>query len=244
VSPPDETPESLRRNQDGSATDALQLIEQAEASNDAGAYLEALDLLQRAIEADPTSARAFVARAWALENLGPEHAAEAQAAYEKGIELDPANPWALEGVAHQLEADGNLDDANRLYRTAIESNPDSSNPDVLEIVAWCHHRLGAEDEAERVYRRALEIDPERGATRFDLALTLFLSGREADGRAEAEEALRSLEPVDPALRRTTIQVALDDLQEALVMHPQLASSVEVGRARVEMEAQLDRLPEP
>ena len=244
MSPPDDTPESLRRNGDAETGDAIQLIERGEALNEAGAYLEALEVLERAIEADPGSGRAFVARAWALENLGPEHTAEAQAAYEKAIALDPTNPWALEGVGHQLELTGNLDEAERLYRAAISANVDSDHPDVLEIVAWCHHRLGEEEEAERAYRRALGIDPERSATRFDLALTLFTLGRDEEGRTEAEASLRSLDGADPAVRRTTIQVALDDLDEAERIHPELSSRTEVGRARVEMEAALDRLPEP
>jgi Tfp pilus assembly protein PilF len=243
VTPPDETSESLRRKAEATSDDPLQLVEQGEALNDSGAYRQALEVLERAIEADPSSGRSFVARAWALDNLGPEHNAEAQAAYEKAIALDPTNPWALEGVGHRLELDGNLGEANRLYRKAISNNGGSDNPDVLEIVAWCHHRLGEEDEAERIYRRALEIDPERGATRFDLALTLFMLRRDDEGRAEAETSLRSLEAADPSVRRTAIQVALDDLAEAQLMHPELART-EVGRTRVELEATLSRLPEP
>jgi Tfp pilus assembly protein PilF len=244
VSPPDDTQRSSRRNGEATSNDAVQLIEQGEALNESGAYGEALEALERAIEADPISDRAFVARAWALENLGPEHDAEAQAAYEKAVALDPTNPWALEGVGHRLELDGNIEEAKRLYRKALSTNAGSDHPDVLEIVAWCHHRLGEEEDAERAYRRALEIDPERSATRFDLALTLFMLGRGADGRAEAEAALGALEDVDQAVRRATIQVALDDLDEAERMHPELSSSTEVGRARVEMEATLSRLPEP
>jgi len=222
----------------------VQLIEQGEAFNDAGAYLEALEALERAIETDSSSDRAFVARAWALENLGPEYDAEALVAYEKAVELAPTNPWALEGVGHRLELDGNVEEAKRLYRKAISTNAGSDHPDILEIVAWCHHRLGEEEDAERAYRRALEIAPERSATRFDLVLTLFMLGRDAEGRREAEVALGGLDGVDQAVRRATIQVALDDLDEAERMHPELSSSNEVGRARVEMEAALSRLPEP
>jgi predicted ATP-dependent protease len=68
-------------------------------------------------------------------------------------------------------------------------------------------------------------------------------GRDAEGLAEAEGALRALGGVDQAVRRATIQVALDDLDEAERMHPELSSRTEVGRARVEMEATLSRLPE-
>jgi Tfp pilus assembly protein PilF len=244
VSPSDDTPQSLRRNGEALSSDAVQLVEQGEALNDSGAYREALEALERAIEAAPNSDRAFVARAWALENLGPEHDAEAQAAYEKAVALEPNNPWALEGLGHRLELDGNAEEAKRLYRKAISANAGVDHPDVLEIVAWCHHRLGEEEDAERAYRQALEIAPERGATRFDLVLTLFMLGRDAEGRTEAETALEGLEGVDQAVRRATIQVALDDLDEAERMHPELSSRTEVGRARVEMEATLSRLPEP
>jgi Tfp pilus assembly protein PilF len=200
--------------------------------------------LERAIEADPNSARAFVARAWALENLGPEYNADAQAAYEKAVALDPSDPWALEGVGHQLEVDGNREEARRLYRKAIEVRAGSENPDVLEIVAWCHHRLGEEDAAERIYRQALEVAPGRGATRFDLALTLFMLGRDEEALAEAETALAGLESLEPEVRRATVQVALDDLEEVLMMYPELSTRTEVARARVEMEAALSRLPDP
>ena len=243
MSPHDDRPEPLRRNAGATNDDAVQLIERAEALNEAGAYLEALELLERAIEADPSSDRAFVTRAWALENLGPEHNAEAKVAYEKAVSLDPSNPWALEGVAHRLELDGNAEEANRLYRVAVSAHVGAGDPDVLEIVAWCHHRLGEEEEADRLYRRALEIDPDRAATRLDLALTLFMLGRDSDGLSEAEIALGTLEREEPTVRRTTIQVALDDLLEAQLMHPELASRTEFGQARVELEAELSRLPE-
>ncbi len=68
-------------------------------------------------------------------------------------------------------------------------------------------------------------------------------GRDAEGLAEAETALGGLEGLDQAVRRATIQVALDDLDEAERMHPELSSRAEIGRARVEMEATLSRLPE-
>jgi Tfp pilus assembly protein PilF len=248
VAPFDDVPEMSRERAESTSDGAVAtgLIEKGEDLNDAGAYLEAIESLQRAIEVGPGSARAFVALAWAYENLGPEHAAEAEAAYHKALSLDPSNRWAKEGLAHQLELQGDAEKARRLYRSAVDDplGAESSNPDVLEIVAWCQHRLGEENDAERTYRRALEIEPDRAATRFDLALTLFLLGRDEEALSESSSALAILERGPHDVHRATVQVALDDLEEALALHSGLDSNAHVGRARVAMEAVVAALPEP
>jgi tetratricopeptide (TPR) repeat protein len=224
---------------------AVDLIRRVERLNDAAEYDAAQEFLERAIELDPENADAFVARGWALENLGPDHAAEAQAAYEKAVKLDPRNPWGRQGLAHLLESGGDVEEARVLYRSVVEDFGDDPDPDadLLEIVGWCRHRLGDHEAAAESFRRALAVEQDRASVRLDLALVVFHLGRPEEALTEVGTALRSLESTDPGHRRAVVQVALDDLQWALLSDGGLASNREAARAQAALEAVLATLPE-
>ncbi|MDP9296570.1 MAG: tetratricopeptide repeat protein [Actinomycetota bacterium] len=224
---------------------AIDLIHRAERLNDAAEYEAALEVLERAIELDPANVDAFVARGWALENLGPDHAEEAQAAYEKAVALDPRNPWGRQGLAQLLESRGDVEEARALYRSVVEDFADDPDPDVdlLEIVGWCRHRLGDHEAAAETFRAALAAEPDRASVRLDLALVLLHLGRPEGALTEVETALRSLEPTDPGHRRAVVQVALDDLQWALLSDRGIDSSPEAARAQAALEAVLATLPD-
>ncbi|MDP9242031.1 MAG: tetratricopeptide repeat protein [Actinomycetota bacterium] len=209
-------------------------------------YEGAIELLERAVELDPDNAVAFTERGWALENLGPEHAEEAQAAYEKALALDPQSPWAREGLAHVLETRGNVEEARAIYRSIVEEFGDDrqTDPDLLEIGGWSHHRLGEHEAAEPMFRKALTIEPGRPSLGFDLALVLFHLGRPEEALAQLEATLRTLETADPRRHRAAVQVALDDFQHAFIENERLGTSPEAVRALAALESVLAVLPEP
>jgi Flp pilus assembly protein TadD len=222
------------------------LVRRAGQLNEAGDYEGAIGLLERAVELDPGDATAFTERGWALENLGPDHAEEAQAAYEKALALDPQDPWAREGLAHVLETRGNVEEARAIYRSIVEGFGDDrqTDPDLLEVGGWSHHRLGDHEAAERMFRKALTIEPARPSLGFDLALVLFHLGRPEEALAQLEATLRNLETADPGRRRAAVQVALDDLQHALIENEGLGRSPVAVRALAALGSVLAELPEP
>jgi protein O-GlcNAc transferase len=221
------------------------MVRRAEQLNRTADYEGALAVLQRAIELDPQNPVAFSERGWALENLGPEHAEEAQAAYEKSLALDPRSPWGREGLAHVLETRGNVEEARAIYRSIVEEFGDDrqTDPDLLEIGGWSHHRLGNHEAAEPMFRKALRVEPDRPSLGFDLALVLFHLGRPDEALAQVQATLRNLEPADPGRRRAAVQVALDDLQQAILEDGALGGSPEAARALSTLEALLATTPE-
>src|SRR5262245_20129894 len=92
----------------------------AEALSEAGEYAAALHELEAAVLQEPSNPAVHTARGWALENLGPERLAEARAAYESALELDPSAMWAKEGLSNVLRRMGNRRDADRLSLEVIE----------------------------------------------------------------------------------------------------------------------------
>jgi Flp pilus assembly protein TadD len=144
-----------------------------------------------------------------------------------------------------LETDGEVEEARMLYRSVVSDHGgEPADPDLLEIVGWCRHRLGDDDGAERTFRMTLEIEPARASARFDLALTLLSLGRGEEALAEVDTALLHLRSADPGHRRAAVQVALDDLQRALLTDARVGAAPEAGRAQVALEAALARMPGP
>jgi tetratricopeptide (TPR) repeat protein len=219
------------------------LVRRAEELNESGEFAAALELLEQAVELDSGISDAYVARGWALENHGPDRYSEAQAAYERALELEPSNPWGRQGLAHLLEVNGEVEEARTLYRAVVSDHAEdlSTDADLLEIVGWCRHRLGDHQGAERTFRRAVEVDPSRAPVRFDLGLALFSMARDAEGLEEVESGLRVLESKDQGYRRAVLKVALEDFDEAAVTNEHLRST-EAGRARASLEGAIAALP--
>jgi len=139
------------------------------------------------------------ARAWyergALLDAGKGDAAEAEAAYRRAIELDPADAWPWNSLGFLLKNKlQRFNEAEAAYRRAIELDP---------AFAWAWNNLGflladqlkRFDEAEAAYRRTIELDPAFAWPWNNLGLLLADQLKRFD---EAEAAYRRAIELDPA----------------------------------------------
>ena len=156
----------------------------------------ALELLDRAIEADPDFVLAYGERAWVraqVPTFGTGSQAEFEARVEEMerlafadidtvLELDPNMAWAhlAAGYIHSQHWRGAL--AQEAFARAFELSP--NNPQVLSNYAAFKSWIGHHEEAVRLAERRNELDPMGGGVggRFGLARIL----------TRAEESERSI----------------------------------------------------
>jgi Flp pilus assembly protein TadD len=139
------------------------------------------------IRSDPAS-RNF-AEEWAftgLALLAQGNAGEAEAAFRRGVTIDPQSSFAWDGLALALQRQGARADARAAFERAVGVNP-------ANATAWYH--LGLWFDAQRdheaavgAYRRSLSIAPARSDVIYALASALMVSG----AYAEAETLFRSV----------------------------------------------------
>lgn len=163
-------------------------------------FRKAIGYFNEAIEKDPNYALAYagLADAYVLlsafgEASPKESLPQAKAAATKALELDSTLGEAYTALAQAtLAYDLNIEEADRLFRRAIELNPN---------YATAHHwyaesgllPVGRFDEAIAEARRALELDPLSVIINADLG-TILTEARRYD---EAIEQLRKTAEMDP-----------------------------------------------
>lgn len=205
----------------------------AETLSEAGEYAAALEELEPAVHEQPANAAIHTARGWALENLGPERLADAKAAYETALELDPSAMWAKEGLSNVLRRMGQRREADRLSREVIEEGRRryEREEDLRELVGWCELRLGRYDDAVTTLSEALRRDGRWIAVRFDLALALLCAGDRSRSFLEYSRGVHQAVNGGVERLRGCLRVALDDLEESLAERPALATTREAIAAR-------------
>jgi tetratricopeptide (TPR) repeat protein len=119
-----------------------------------------------------------------------QNTAEAAAAFEQVIKLDPkleqmalprARFWS--DFAFDLIGLGRTEEARSYLLQALAKDEDAG---LMELLGLAYEHEGAIDEAERWWRTALELDPNNADTLIEL-------GRLALGRRQWDEAIRHLE---------------------------------------------------
>jgi len=134
---------------------------------------KAVEYFQKAIDADPSFALAYLGKAQAYGSYrqSSENVATARKAAQRTVELDPtlSDAWVELGDIHCLH-DWDWRSAEQDYRRAIAVNPNN---------AWAHRELGdflsmmgRLDEALKEYQIAQERDP----TQDYLSLIIYLRG--------------------------------------------------------------------
>ena len=205
----------------------------AEELSEAGLYDAALQELDRELSTNPAEPAIHTARGWALENLGPEHLAEAHDAYSHALKLDPRALWAKEGLSNVSRRMGRVQEADRLANEVIEEGKSRAHAeiDLLELVGWCQLRLGEYEEAVETLRRALELDGRWTAVRFDLALALLCAGERGRSLLEYQRGMHQAVNGGVDRLRGVVRMGLDDLEECLAERPALAATREAITAR-------------
>src|SRR5579863_2180347 len=147
-------------------------------------YEEAIQHLKRAVEIDPTMARAY-------DNLGLCYYYENQndlavSSYEKAIELDRGHPspWPYLNLAITQQFLNRLPDAEKKLRQAVRLDPG---------LAKAHFQLGTvledsgrPEEALTELQKAAQLDSSYAEPHMAMARILHKVGREAEAKKEVE----------------------------------------------------------
>ena len=127
-------------------------------------WAEAADLLQRAIDLDPSLARAWTALSWVRSmraaTWAPDTVASRQGALDaarRAVELDPADAEGHAALGVALGAAGDLAAAEPAFTKALALN--ANNPSVLAAYAAWASNLGRPEEGAAAADRLLRLDP-------------------------------------------------------------------------------------
>jgi tetratricopeptide (TPR) repeat protein len=113
---------------------------------------------------DDLDADAWYELASDLELTDP---AEARAAYEKAIALDPVHIDAHINLGRLLHEDGDLRGAEKQYRVALSADP--AHPVAAFNLGVALDDQGRLADAAEAYRRAIELDPDNPDAHYNLA---------------------------------------------------------------------------
>ena len=128
------------------AFDAIQL----------GREREGIELLLPVTEAHPELWNAWFLLGWGRRRLGQYR--EAREAFERSLQLNPANPDALNELAICLAELGEPAESRLRLEEARRLDPD--NPRILSNLGVAALRMGDEPEARRLFQSVLEKDPD------------------------------------------------------------------------------------
>ena len=102
---------------------------------------------------------------------------EAQAEFQRAIDLDPTYAEALTNLGVTLAQQGRWGDAVAAYRKAI-SLPIYSSPEVAYAnLGWAYLNLDKPKEAEESYRTAVQLQPRFAQAYYFLGVVLDRQGR-------------------------------------------------------------------
>ena len=168
------------------AQDALRLIGEGNALEDAGRHGDALQRYDDAIRCAPALARAHLNRGNALLALGD--AEGAARAYATALVHDPDYAAAHYNLGNAHLRAGRREAALAAYMRALAIKPEFADAEVA--LGALHEDLGQPDAAAASYRRALQIDPGYAAAHSNLGNVLQRLGQHA---AAVESYRRALE---------------------------------------------------
>jgi TolB-like protein/Tfp pilus assembly protein PilF len=180
---------------------------------------EALELLEKAVQEDPSFAKAYCLIAFIHDSLYLEfeptsdQRARADGAVNKALQLQPDLPEAhLAHANHLYRAYRNYDRAWEELSKAKSGLPNSA--DVVYLQALMQRRQGQFDKAVQSFNEALRLDPQNPQPVYDLAETLSYN-RQFPAAERVWDQLIQLVPEKPILKAqkeacTTIQRTAND----------------------------------
>lgn len=157
-----------------------------------GAFPEALQAHQRAIELLPQDAEAHLNFASTLHGQGQFNEAIAQ--YEKTLQLDPNNALASSHLGILLFNLGRYREAEIYLAKSSALAPDTIG--VLLNLGLCQQVQQHPEQAEQSFRRAITLQPNLAQSHYCLAIALKIQNRLAEAAACCLQAL-ALEPNYP-----------------------------------------------
>src|ERR1700691_4731474 len=147
-------------------------------------YRNAIDLLKRALDGD-----ASLKDGWydlGLAYAGANNHAQAIAAFQKQIELDPNHPHANGDLAMELQQTGKTEEAIAAYRKQLQMAP--YEKETLKNLGLLLAQLGRDADARTELEAAAAIPPDDPETKMALAQVYGRLGE----KAKAEELMKGL----------------------------------------------------
>lgn len=170
----------------GSRKHAVQ-IRIAELQFRKGDRVAALKTMKEVTTAAPGDSSAAATYATLLDMSG--RAAEAEAAYRKVLQLDPANATAMNNLAYLLAQNGkNLDEAQDWAEKATRRDPQAAFSDTL---GWIYLKKGLTDSAIQIFTKAVAANPKAAVFRYHLAMAYKARGDSQRARNELTLALKA-----------------------------------------------------
>lgn len=206
---------------------------------------EACDLYRKAVAAAPGWAKPHLNLGIALEALGD---ADAAAAYEAALALDPADPYVNYNLGRLLYTLGALERAERLLRVALERKADF--PEAQVALSNIYDARGNLAAAAAALEGALRLRPDYTGALRNYGMVLGKLAR----WAEAEAALRSAAAASAAdadaiywlgnalARQDKLEAASDCYRRAIELRPAFAEAwcnlgnVHAGASRLDQAA--------
>jgi len=179
----------------GNQGDAQALLTSAQNAFSSGNYEQAAADFQAAATA-AASLDAYFGLGNALTRLG--RLAEAQAAYEKALEINPNHTPTLSNLGVAYYQLGQLSQAQEMFTKVLQITPQDAETHYL-LAATYIQRQNLE-AAEQSLQRALEINPTLPEARFGLGILRREQGRVQEAIAEFEAFLAGPPAQDPRAR--------------------------------------------
>ncbi|HZE79474.1 MAG TPA: tetratricopeptide repeat protein [Candidatus Polarisedimenticolia bacterium] len=169
----------------------------------AAAALKIAVTLKPTIGGQQALAAAWLSLAQVTEESAPQ---ESLAAYQKAIELDPANPEAQLGVARMAERSGNAAAAEQQYLKLAEAGSNDS----IERLIGLYLKQKRFADAETWLHKYISANPQSTAAQLQL-------GKLQAAEGKTQEAIATLEPLyktspDPKLARDLASLYLETKQ--------------------------------
>jgi tetratricopeptide (TPR) repeat protein len=181
------------------------------------------------LQAHPRHVNARIAYGSFLNDIGEEEASAAQ--LQKALELDPANPAALNNLANYHGHGGDVKKAFEYYARAIDASPNESlyyqnfgttvflfRKDAMEFYSIDEQQVFA--KAMSLYRKALELDPKNFLLASEVAQSYY-GIKPAPSNDPKVKRTNEITLADEALAswRRAEELAADDLQrEGVKIH--------------------------
>lgn len=178
---------------------------------EADAALAANDLqtgaakLQEAVEKLPTCDMCYVQLGTIYQRL--EQHEQAEAAYQKAIEIKADSAEAYDGLAALYNTMGRIDDAAAASAKAMELQGGGGDATSAYNAGAIMMNAGKVEEAQRQFQRAIQLDPTLAEAHFQLGMTHINTGNVGEAIKALEQYLQ-LAPDGP-----NAQMAKDMLPE-------------------------------
>jgi protein O-GlcNAc transferase len=150
-----------------------------------------LSSLRQAVEIEPRNPLYHNAVGAVLLNIGRH--VDAQAEFQKAVELDPTYADAYHNLGSAYAEQAKWEDAIVAYRRALAQTIYNRPEATYNNLGYAYWALDRRKEAEEAFRAALQLDSRLVPSHFWLGVLLQKEGRQAEATAHLRAA-RDLEP--------------------------------------------------